>query len=64
MSNYCINKSILRNTVILTALYCQAALLARARPSMQVNLMSTRNSEADLQKLAKLEKTEERVGPR
>lgn len=63
MLNYCTNKGTLRNTVILTVLNCQEALLAKVRPPMQVNLMSTRSSEADLQKLAELEKTEEIIGP-
>ena len=63
MLNYCMNKGTLRNTVVLTVLNCQEALLAKVQPTTQVNLMSTTNSEADLQKLAKLEKTEERIGP-
>lgn len=62
MSNYCMNKGILRNTVVLTVLNCQEALLAKVRPTTKVNLMSARNDKADLQKLAKLEKTEERIG--
>lgn len=63
MTNYCMNKGTLRNTVVLTVLNCQEALLAKVQPTTQVSLMSARNSEADLQKLAKLEKNEERIGP-
>lgn len=63
MSNYCMNKGTLRNTVILTVLNCQEALLAKVGPTVPVNLMSARNSKEDLQKLAKLEKTEERIRP-
>lgn len=57
------NKGTSRKTVVLTVLNCQEALLAKVRPTTQASLMSTTNSEADLQKLAKLEKTEERTEP-
>lgn len=57
------NKGTVRNTVVLTVLNCQEALLTKVQPTTQVSLMSARNSEADLQKLAKLEKNEERIGP-